>query len=246
MFALSRRENDSLTGSHRQNRRCLFAAGQSLVLGNDRWQINKMQLCCGFLYCFCAGLCALSVSSLHLISSCFEPVSRGWFFIVSTIFLNYTFCFNRWDVSWWSYWKTQSTLQTASASRWVITVRYCYYWAWSVLTCSWKQQPHKFCDTAINYLRHLNFSFSVNTALNPEETESALEATSYFTEDVTTEGNATLAAFTSHFRQELQHKSMCYEWWFFARHGLMVAACWDCQCVWVHCICCMMGKKFGT
>uniref|UniRef100_A0A8C8A844 TBC1 domain family member 9B n=1 Tax=Otus sunia TaxID=257818 RepID=A0A8C8A844_9STRI len=29
-------------------------------------------------------------------------------------------------------------------------------------------------------------------ALNPEETESALEATSYFTEDVTTEGNATL------------------------------------------------------
>ncbi|NXC14963.1 TBC9B protein, partial [Corythaeola cristata] len=33
----------------------------------------------------------------------------------------------------------------------------------------------------------LNVSFSVNTALNPEETESALEATSYFTEDVTTE-----------------------------------------------------------
>ncbi|NWU62435.1 TBC9B protein, partial [Pterocles burchelli] len=33
----------------------------------------------------------------------------------------------------------------------------------------------------------LNISFSVNTALNPEETESALEATSYFTEDVTTE-----------------------------------------------------------
>lgn len=43
-----------------------------------------------------------------------------------------------------------------------------------------------------NYLRDLNISFSVNTALNPEETESALEATSYFTEDVTTEGNATL------------------------------------------------------
>ncbi|NXK05052.1 TBC9B protein, partial [Herpetotheres cachinnans] len=34
---------------------------------------------------------------------------------------------------------------------------------------------------------NLNVSFSVNTALNPEETESALEATSYFTEDVTTE-----------------------------------------------------------
>ncbi|NXX47456.1 TBC9B protein, partial [Tricholaema leucomelas] len=33
----------------------------------------------------------------------------------------------------------------------------------------------------------VNVSFSVNTALNPEETESALEATSYFTEDVTTE-----------------------------------------------------------
>ncbi|NXG49723.1 TBC9B protein, partial [Psilopogon haemacephalus] len=33
----------------------------------------------------------------------------------------------------------------------------------------------------------VNISFSVNTALNPEETESALEATSYFTEDVTTE-----------------------------------------------------------
>ncbi|KAF1437287.1 TBC9B protein, partial [Pygoscelis papua] len=33
----------------------------------------------------------------------------------------------------------------------------------------------------------LNISFSVNTALNPEEAESALEATSYFTEDVTTE-----------------------------------------------------------
>ncbi|NWR74722.1 TBC9B protein, partial [Centropus unirufus] len=33
----------------------------------------------------------------------------------------------------------------------------------------------------------LNISFSINTALNPEETESALEATSYFTEDVTTE-----------------------------------------------------------
>ncbi|POI30551.1 hypothetical protein CIB84_005699 [Bambusicola thoracicus] len=33
----------------------------------------------------------------------------------------------------------------------------------------------------------LNISFSVSTALNPEETESALEATSYFTEDVTTE-----------------------------------------------------------
>jgi len=28
--------------------------------------------------------------------------------------------------------------------------------------------------------------------LNPEETESALEATSYFTEDVTTEGNTAL------------------------------------------------------
>ncbi|NXX64714.1 TBC9B protein, partial [Spizella passerina] len=32
-----------------------------------------------------------------------------------------------------------------------------------------------------------NICFCVNTALNPEETESALEATSYFTEDVTTE-----------------------------------------------------------
>ncbi|PKU33234.1 tbc1 domain family member hypothetical protein [Limosa lapponica baueri] len=36
-------------------------------------------------------------------------------------------------------------------------------------------------------LRDLNISFSVTTALNPEEAESALEATSYFTEDVTTE-----------------------------------------------------------
>lgn len=38
-----------------------------------------------------------------------------------------------------------------------------------------------------SYRRDLNISFSVSTALNPEETESALEATSYFTEDVTTE-----------------------------------------------------------
>lgn len=51
-----------------------------------------------------------------------------------------------------------------------------------------------------SYLRDLNISFSVSTALNPEETESALEATSYFTEDVTTEGNATLCACTSQFR----------------------------------------------
>uniref|UniRef100_A0A8B9Q1E6 TBC1 domain family member 9B n=1 Tax=Apteryx owenii TaxID=8824 RepID=A0A8B9Q1E6_APTOW len=48
-------------------------------------------------------------------------------------------------------------------------------------------------------------------ALSPEETESALEATSYFTEDVTTEGNTTLATPTSQFRQELQKNESCQE-----------------------------------
>lgn len=50
----------------------------------------------------------------------------------------------------------------------------------------------KWVIPVFSYLRDLNLFFSVNTALNPEETESALEATSYFTEDVTTEGNTTL------------------------------------------------------
>lgn len=65
-----------------------------------------------------------------------------------------------------------------------------------------------------SYRRDLNISFSVSTALNPEEMESALEATSYFTEDVTTEGNAMLALLTSQFRQESRHKSVCCDWLF--------------------------------
>lgn len=145
MFALSSGEGDSLTGSLRQNKGCLFAARQSPVLGNNRWQTNKMQLCCRFLCCFCTGLCALSISSSHVNSFWFEPVSRGWFFILIAVFLTVFFFLHRWDVPWWPHWKTQSTLQTASASRWAIAFIYHYRWAWSVLTCNWKEMPHEFC-----------------------------------------------------------------------------------------------------